>query len=397
VALRRAQNRDDQRRRNDRLRGATMGRFLKVLGLVLALLAAYLLVWPVPIDPVAWQAPVFGGYVGPHAVNERLSALRPISVAPEVGPEHIEFGPDGKLYTGVLSGSVLRMNPDGTGVETVVNTGGRPLGLAFDANGGLVVADAMKGLLAVGGDGSVTVLADRIGNDPILYADAVVVTADGRMIFTDASRRFSPVELGTFRAALFDVIEHSCTGRVLEFQPATGQVRTIIGGLCFPNGIALSGDGAHVFIAETGTYRVWKVALVADGLDARSIDPTRGDDAARVILDNLPGFPDNLTRSADGRLWTGFTKPRSALIDNLATKPWLRAMSLRLPEAMWPVPPTYGHVIAFDEDGRVVADLQDPSGRLPETSGVTEHQGDLYVQSLHAEALGVLPASAIGR
>jgi sugar lactone lactonase YvrE len=374
-----------------------MKRFLKGFGLIVALAAAYLLFWPVPIDPVAWQAPTSAGYTGPFARNERLAALRPIAVAPEVGPEHIEFGPDGRLYTGVLSGAVLRMNPDGTGLETVVNTGGRPLGLDFDATGKLVVADAMKGLLSVGSDGSVTVLADRIGDDPILYADAVVVAADGRMIFTDASRRFSPLELGTFDAALLDIMEHSCTGRVLEYQPATRQVRLIIGGLCFPNGVALSGDESHVFIAETGEYRVWKVDVRAANLDARAISGDAPHPQARVILANLPGFPDNLTRSAEGRLWTGFTKPRSPVIDKLASKPWLRAMSLRLPKSMWPVPPAYGHVIAFDEDGRVVADLQDPAGHLPETSGVTEYQGDLYVQSLHADSLGVLPAVALGR
>lgn len=71
-------------------------------------------------------------------------------------------------------------------------------------------------------------------------------------------------------------------------------------------------------------------------------------------------------------------------------------MSLRLPKALWPVPPVYGHVIAFDESGRVVADLQDPSARIPETSGVTERDGKLYIQSLHAAALGVLPVTAIG-
>ena len=38
-------------------------------------------------------------------------------------------------------------------------------------------------------------------------------------------------------------------------------------------------------------------------------------------------------------------------------------------------------------------DLQDPAGKLPETSGATEHGGRLYVQSLHA-ALGVLALSA---
>jgi sugar lactone lactonase YvrE len=374
-----------------------MKRTLTWVGLIALATVAYLLLWPVPIDPVAWQAPQSGGYAGPYAKNERLTALRRISVAPEVGPEHITFGPDGKLYTGVLSGAVLRMNPDGTGVETVVNTGGRPLGMDFEGNGNLVVADAIKGLLAVGADGSVKVLADHVGADPILYADAVVVASNGRMLFTDASQRFSPREWGTFDAALLDVLEHSCTGRVLEYDPATQKVRVVIGGLCFPNGVALSGDQSHFFIAETGEYRVWKVDVNADGLDARAAARDPAHPQARVILSNLPGWPDNLTRSAEGRLWTGFTAPRAKVVDGLSGKPFVRAMLLRLPRSLLPVPPAYGHVIAFDEDGRVVADLQDPSGRLPDTTGVTEHQGDLYIQSLRGDALGVIPATAIGR
>jgi sugar lactone lactonase YvrE len=374
-----------------------MERWPRWLGLAVMLLVAYLLFWPVPIEPVAWRAPRSPGYAGPYAPNERLAGVRPISVAPEVGPEHIAFGPDGKLYTGALSGVVLRMNPDGTGNETVVNTGGRPLGLDFDAAGRVIVADAFRGLLAVARDGTVEVLADRVGDDPILYADAVAVAKNGHVFFTDASRRYSARELGTFDAALFDIMEHSCTGRVLEYRPATGTVRKLIGGLCFPNGVALSGDEAHLFVAETGGYRIWKVDVNADGLDAASLSGEPNHPEARVIADNLPGFPDNLTRSAEGRLWTGFTKPRSALIDRLSDWPRLRAMSLRLPRVLWPVPPKYGHVVAFDEAGRVVADLQDPGGRIPETSGVTEYQGDLYVHSLHAQALGVIPASAAER
>ena len=367
-----------------------MKRLLIGLGLVATALAAYLLFWPVPIDPVAWQAPAFGGYVGPYARNERLAAARAVPVAPEIGPEHIAFGPDGKLYTGVLSGAVLRMNPDGTDIEIVVNTGGRPLGMAFDADGRLIVADAMRGLLTVGSDGSVAVVADRLGTEPILYADAVVVAGNGRIYFTDATRRFSPRKLGTFGAALLDVMEHSCTGRVLEYQPSTRALRVIMNGLCFPNGVALSGDESQLFIAETGEYRVWKVDVTSEGLDARAASRGPMDPQAKVILANLPGFPDNLTRDTDGRLWTGLSKPRSAVIDELSDRPGLRAMSLRLPTMMWPVPQAYGHIIAFDEDGRVLADLQDPSGRIPETSGATLHDGRLYVHSLHGDAFGVL-------
>jgi len=169
----------------------------------------------------------------------------------------------------------------------------------------------------------------------------------------------------------------------------------VIDGMCFPNGVALSGDGRHLFIAETGSYRLWKVDATARDLSAGAL-ATAADARARVIADNLPGFPDNLTRSDSGRLWTGLTKPRSAVIDRLAGHPWLRAVTLRLPKALWPVPPVYGHVIAFDEDGRVVADLQDPAGRIAETSGVTELDGRLYVHSLHAGAFGILDAAAEG-
>jgi sugar lactone lactonase YvrE len=364
-------------------------------GLLLLALLAYLFLWPVPIDPVAWQAPAFAGYSGRHAANDRLAAVKLLNLAPEVGPEHIDFGPDGRLYTGVLSGAILRMNPDGTSIETVVNTGGRPLGFDFADDGTLVVADAIKGLLRIGSDGAITVLANEIDGDPIRYADAVIVAADGRVYFTDASRRFSPAALGTFDASVLDILEHSCTGRVLVYDPQAARTSLVIGGMCFPNGVALSGDERHLFIAETGEYRIWKLDAAARGLDAPEALAS-GDGRAQVIASNLPGFPDNLTRSPDGRLWTGLTKPRSSAIDGMAAKPWLRALTLRLPKSLWPVPPAYGHVIAYDEGGRVLADLQDPTGRLEETSGVTEHAGRLFVHSLHAQALGVLDATAVG-
>jgi sugar lactone lactonase YvrE len=282
------------------------------------------------------------------------------------------------------------MNPDGSGRETVADTRGRPLGLAFAASGRLLVADALRGLLAVEPDGRVTVLADRVGDEPIVYADALAIAGDGRVLLTDASTRFSPRELGTFDAALLDVLEQSCSGRLLEFDPATASTRIVARGLCFPNGVALSADERSLLVAETGTYRILRIDRASQDLDVAAALAS-GSPAARTLLDNLPGFPDNITRGADGRYWTGFTKPRSATVDSLAARPWLRAVTLRLPRALWPVPPAYGHVIAFDEAGNVLADLQDPSGALPETSGATEHAGVLYVQSLHATSFAALP------
>jgi sugar lactone lactonase YvrE len=164
--------------------------------------------------------------------------------------------------------------------------------------------------------------------------------------------------------------------------------------LSFANGLALSADEKSLFVVETGEYRVWKIDPAASAINAKA--SVAGSPQARILLANLPGYPDNLMRGMDGRIWLGFTKPRGAAVDRLADKPFLRKVVMRLPKSLWPVPPAYGHVFAFDEDGRVVADLQDPAGKYPETTGVTETADRLYIQSLHAPTLAWMPKSEAG-
>jgi len=364
-----------------------MKKILWTLALAVLALAAYLSLWPVPIRAVGWKAPAVPGYTGVHAANSKLAGLTLIPLGAEAGPEHIVLARDGKLYAAMASGNIVRMNPDGSAQEVFVNTGGRVLGFDFDAAGRLIAADAVKGLLAIGADGKVGVLVDRIGSEPIRYADAVVVARSGKVYFSDASARFGPaVWGGTFEASILDIIEQSATGRIVEFDPAGGTTRIVARGLSFANGVALSDDQQSLFVAETGRYRVWKIDLAARDLDVGSAAPL-----ARVLLDNLPGYPDNLMRGLDGKIWLGLVKPRNPTIDGMADKPFLRKLTLRLPRALWPVPRPYGHVIAFTEDGKVVADLQDPTGAYPETTAVTETRERLYVQSLHAKGLGWLP------
>ena len=364
-----------------------MKKILYGLAALVAVAVAYLLLWPVPITPTAFNLPKALGYVGPHAVNTKLANLTIIDLKGEVGPEHIMIGPDGKLYTTVASGNILRMNPDGTAQEMFANTGGRVLGFDFDARGNMVAADAVKGLLSIAPDGKITVLTNSLNGDPIRYADAVVVAKNGRMYFSDASGRFAPKDWGgTFEASVLDIIEGASTGRLLEYDPATQVTRVLAYGLSFANGVALSADEQSLFVTETGKFRLWKIATSASGLSLAKPSPQ-----AAVLLDNLPGYPDNLMRGLDGKIWMGFAKPRNPTADNMADKPWLRRLTLRLPRALWPVPKSYGHVVAFTEDGKIVADLQDPSGAYPETTAITETRDRLYVQSLHAHGLGWLP------
>ncbi|RQP24304.1 SMP-30/gluconolactonase/LRE family protein [Piscinibacter terrae] len=371
--------------------------FLTLAALVL-LLAGYLLVWPVPVAPEPWVAPAAPGYVGPHAVNQKLAGLNAIDLSGDEGPEHIVVR-DGWVYAALASGSIVRMKPDGSGKELVVRTGGRPLGFDFDANGALLIADPMfgdhGGLLRATGMGEsakVEVLTDNVHGDPIRYADGVVAAKNGKVYFTDASRRFGAKAWGgTFAASVLDVVEHSSTGRLLEYDPVTQATRILLSDLCFANGLALSADEQSIFVNETGEYRIWKLPVATKDASAKK-PPAE----VTLLLQNLPGHPDNLMRGLDGRLWVGLVKPRGAFIDNNAGKPWMRKLALRLPKALWPVPPAYGHVFAFDESGKVLVDLQDPSGAYPETTAITETPDRLYVQSLHAKTLGWLEKSKAG-
>jgi sugar lactone lactonase YvrE len=364
-----------------------MKKWILAVGALLLLPAAYLTLWPVPIEPLRYDAPASPGYTGPHAVNTRLANLRMISLGEAEGPEHVAIGPDSRLYAAVAGGGIVRMNPDGGGLEVFVNTGGRVLGFDFDAGGNLIAADAMLGLLSIGPDRKIALLADRVNTDPIRYADAVIVARSGRIYLSDASTRFAPRDWGgTFEASLLDLLEQSSTGRILEYDPARRTTRVVARGFSFANGVALSGDEKTLFVNETGRYRVWKIPVDAQNLDIRNAGGR-----AAPLLDNLPGYPDNLMRGLEGRIWLGLVKPRSPAVDRLAAKPFLRKATLRLPRPLWPVPKAYGHVIAFTEGGKVVADLQDPGGAYPETTAVTETPDRLYIQSLHARGLGWLP------
>jgi sugar lactone lactonase YvrE len=390
------------RRKRAKKRGPAWAKLLfwSLSGLV-ALGGAYLLAWPVPISPVAWNAAPAPGYVGPHAANQKLAGLQNLGLGGDAGPEHVVVR-DGWVYAAVSSGSIVRMRPDGSGREVVVTTGGRPLGFDFDASGALVIADpeygTHGGLLRVSFSGAISMiemLTDSVDapvvGDAIRYADAVVVAKSGKVYFTDASRRFGAKAYeGTFIASVHDILEHQSTGRLLEYDPATKATRVLLADLCFANGVALSADEQSLFVSETGEYRIWKVAIGAQNLSAKQPGP-----GAVPLLSNLPGYPDNLMRGEGGRLWAGLTKPRGAFIDNNAGKPWLRKLVMRLPRSLWPVPPAYGHVFAFDESGKVLVDLQDPSGAYPETTAVTETADRLYIQSLHAKTLGWMPKPAL--
>ncbi|MGD6873404.1 SMP-30/gluconolactonase/LRE family protein [Sutcliffiella horikoshii] len=374
---------------------------IKVLAFLCTIFILYLLFWPVSIDPVAWESPKSKGYTGDFEKNNRLDGMKYFSIEEYSEPEHIVYR-EGWLYAATKTGAIIRIREDGKGLQKIANTKGRPLGFDFDNEGSIIVADPLYGkhggLLKISnfenGEGDINLLTDKVENTPLNFIDAVVVSNNGIIYFTDASQSTKAKEIGDVgRAGEIDILENRSTGRVLEYNPATKKTRVLIKGISFANGIALSTDEKYLFINETGKYRVWKLNPEKDQM----LSTKEESQFAEVIIENLPGLPDNMMAGKDGRLWIGLIMPRNNFLEFSADKPILRKMAMRLPAKMLPKGAGYSHVIAINESGEVVEDMQSDSITYTNITGVTETEEVLYFHHLNDEkAIGWVKKEDLG-
>lgn len=362
-----------------------MFKFIKrALGLIfiLGLLGfAYLSLWPVPIEPVSWNAPKAAGYVGPYTPNTKLATLETISLGDYPGPEDVVIM-DGAIYAASYKGAIVRVDFDRATVTKIASTGGKPLGMEAAPDGGLYVADAYKGLLHVDLDGNITTLTDKVDSTSIAYADDLDIGEDGQIYFSDASVKFGAEASGsTMAASLLEIMEQGRTGRLIAYNPDGQTTRVVANGFSFSNGVAIEpphADGSEsVLMNETGRYRVLRVFVTG---------PREGE--VEVVLDNLPGFPDNINSAGDGTYWVGIISPRSAWLDDNSGNPKARAMAMRLPASMRPQAENYGHIIRINSAGDVLESRQDPKGGYPQITGaIPGGDGYLYLTSLTAPDL----------
>ena len=279
----------------------------------------------------------------------------------------------GRLYAGLHDGRIVRLDDQGR-PQTFADTGGRPLGMDFDAAGNLIVADAWKGLLSIDPQGAIRVLAREADGVPFAFTDDLDIARDGRIYFSDASSRFHQPDY------LLDLLEARPHGRLLRHDPASGRTEVLLDGLYFANGVALSKAEDFVLVNETYRYRISRYWL--SGEKAGQYD---------IFIDNLPGLPDNLQGDRAGTFWVALPTPRKADADFLHRHPWLKAQLAKLPRALWPKPTRYGLVLALDEQGRILRSLHDPSGKhLRMITSAKPHGGHLYLGSLDNDRLGRL-------
>ena len=184
-----------------------------------------------PIVPMEWQAPPNPGLSGEFTSNTILADVTTVSM-PGMGPEDVACSADGSLYTGLVDGRIMRWRQGGA-PEEVANTQGRPLGMIFDLQNRLVIADAQRGLIRMDEQGGFEVLVDEYRGRPLKFVDDVAIAADGTIWFSDASQRFG------FEDNLLDFFEGSMTGRLMSYNPNSGETTVDIDGLFFDNGVTL--------------------------------------------------------------------------------------------------------------------------------------------------------------
>jgi sugar lactone lactonase YvrE len=329
------------------------------------------------IQPVTWHPPA--PTPGARRGTRPFPCLRLLELN-ATGPEDVLVDAVGRVLTGVEDGRILRVSADGDRVDTLADTGGRPLGLELMPDGMVLVCDAHRGLLRLDPvSGRVEVLADRAGGSALRFCNNAAVAADGTVYFTDSSRRFG---IQHWKA---DLLEHSGTGRLLRRSPE-GQVEVLVEGLQFANGVALAADGSFVVVAETGAYRLRRLWLTG---------PRTGQ--LEVLVDNLPGFPDNIATGTDGLVWIALASPRNAALDLLhPLHPALRRAVWALPERWQPAPKPVVWVRAVEPSGRVVHNLCGTHERFRFVTGVREFRGRVYLGSLYGNAVAVLDLATTG-
>ena len=319
------------------------------------------------------------------ALNDRLRPATPIGLGRIEGPEDVILDRHDNLYAGSRHGDIIRfLAPDYERMEVFAHIGGTPLGMAFDRQDNLYVCIGGMGLYRVTPERKVEKATDEtnrsyssINDDSRLrLADDLDITDDGRIFFSEATVRFEMHEWAT------DGLEARGNGRIICFDTNTGKTHTVIRDLKFPNGVCIASDGISFLFAET-----WGCSVKRHWFDG----PKKG--KTEIVLENLPGFPDNINNSSDGNYWMSLVGMRCPALDLAWKMPGFRKrMAKRVARDEWLFPNiNTGCVLKFNEKGEVLETMWDLGGQNhPMITSMREHRGYLYLGGIMNNRVGRL-------
>ncbi len=324
------------------------------------------------------------------ALNDKLRPARPIGLGRIEGPEDVILDRNDHLYAGSRHGDIIRfLAPDYEEMEIFAHIGGTPLGMAFDREDNLYVCIGGMGLYMVTPDREVVKITDEtnrnfksINDDSRLrLADDLDITDDGLIFFSEATVRYEMHEWAT------DGLEARGNGRIICYNTNTKKTHTVIDNLIFPNGVCIASDGQSFLFAET-----WGCTVKRHWYQGPKAGTTE------IVLDNLPGFPDNINNSSDGHYWMSLVGMRCPAMDLAWKMPsFRRRMAKQVPRDEWLFPNiNTGCVLKFSETGEILETMWDLGGENhPMITSMREHRGHLYLGGIMNNRIGRLKLEGV--
>lgn len=199
-------------------------------------------------------------------------------------PEGIAVHPDGTIWAGGEAGQIYRISADGKTVETVANTGGFILGIAFSPGSKwLAICDLGKkcvwklDLQTY----DLSLFAEGAGGHRFNIPNYAVFDENGNLYVSES---------GAFREVI---------GKILKFSPdGKGQIWHP-GGFNFANGMALNPDGKYLYVVVSFLPGVERIEILPDG--------SAGE---RSLVCTLPEtVPDGLAFDVEGNLYVSCYAP----------------------------------------------------------------------------------------
>jgi gluconolactonase len=196
-------------------------------------------------------------------------------------PEGVAYGPDGNVYAGGEAGQIYRIALDGK-VEIIAHTGGFILGIALDAASNVYACDnGRHQVLRITPSGAVSVYSTGAADAPMRTPNYPVFDRQGRLYVSDSGGW------------------EQDDGRIYRVDPGGATAIVDRTAKRFPNGLALSPDGSHLYVAESTLPGISRLAVHADG--------SLG--VAEVVV-TMPGtVPDGIAFDTAGSLYCSCYRP----------------------------------------------------------------------------------------
>jgi sugar lactone lactonase YvrE len=237
---------------------------------------------------------------------ERFGDVHEFMTAQEIEGSTEDLAFEGGRFVLGVPGGLLQV--DAQGVTSAIPLSGDPLvgplGVAFDQNGDLWVADsAGHALRKVSPAGEVTTVLTDDGTVPLRSPNYVAIDTAGRVYLSDP-----------------------CLGELLRYDPATDAVDAVLrfdlpneGG---PNGFALSENGRRLYIATENTFLFClheDVGLTDEIAGLFSVELSdEGFGERRDIATRMAIFGDGVALDREGNVYVIFDTQRDLMLEESA-------------------------------------------------------------------------------